>query len=387
MDTLRISLITAIGALILVPIPRTRTHEVRAASPDRVELLRVPDGQLQPHAVVDSAGLVHLTYFGGEPSHGDVFYTRLSNGRFAPAVRVNTLSGSAIATGNVRGPSLALGRNGRVHVAWMGSDRAPRTGDVKPMLYTRSRADDTFEPERNVHQNPGPIDGGSVGADRSGHVYIAWHSESPGSKGEPNRRAWVAESSDDGETFAHETPASPAEAGACGCCGTGTFVDSGARVYVLFRSARETSHREAMLLTSTDHGATFTSRSLQDWQIPTCPMSTFAFAEGDGATVAAWESAGQVYWTRVDGARDEQPVSPPGSTRGRKHPSIARNRHGETLLAWTEGMGWSRGGTLAWQVFDKTGAPIGDPGRAEGVPAWSLVAAIAKRDGTFAIIY
>jgi hypothetical protein len=374
------------GVLALVPAALTRSHQVDA-SQDRVTLLRVPDGGLQPRAVVDNAGVVHVTYFNGEPSHGDVFYARLSNGRFARAVRVNTQPGSAIATGNVRGPSLALGRDGQVHVAWMGSDRAARSDEAAPVLYTRSRSDGSFEPERNVHQNPGPIDGGSVGADRSGHVYVAWHSESPGSKGEVNRRAWVARSSDDGRTFTHETAASPADSGACGCCGTGTFVDSRATLYVLFRAARDTSHREAMLLTSTDRGATFTPRSLQDWEIAACPMSTFAFAEGDGAVVGAWETAGQVYWRRVDESRDARPIAPPGSTGARKHPSIARNARGETLLAWTEGMGWSRGGTLAWQLFDKTGAPASDPGRAEGVPAWSLVSAVASADGSFAVIY
>jgi hypothetical protein len=366
----------------------TKPSAVEAvSSQSRVALLRVPDGGLQPRAVVDTAGVVHVTYFGGEPSHGDVFYSRLSNGHFGPAVRVNTQPDSAIATGNVRGPSLALGRDRRVHVAWMGSDRAPRAGDAAPMLYTRSRADGTFDPDRNLHQNPGPIDGGSIAADRNGHVYVVWHSESPGSSGETGRRAWVAQSSDDGTTFAHEAAASPAESGACGCCGNATFVDTRAALYVLFRAARETSHRETMLVTSSDCGKTFRPRSIQDWQVSACPMSTFAFAEGDRATVAAWETAGQVYWTRVDGEREERPISAPGSTGARKHPAIARNARGETLLAWTEGMGWSRGGSLAWQLFDNTGRPIGEPGRADVVPAWSLVAAYARPDGSFALIY
>jgi hypothetical protein len=120
-----------------------------------------------------------------------------------------------------------------------------------------------------------------------------------------------------------------------------------------------------------------------------CPMSTVSLAEGGDAVVAAWETAGQIYWTRVDTLNDRTlaPTAAPGATGARKHPSIARNAHGETLLAWTEGMAWSRGGTLAWQVYDKAGAPLGEAGRAEGVPAWSLVAAFARADGTFAIIY
>lgn len=388
MTLTRLSKYLVLCALMVLPFALTRARLLDAAtSPDAVALLRVPNGGLQPHAIADRAGVVHVTYFAGQPAQGDVFYTRLVEGRFSPAVRVNTQSGSSIATGNVRGPSLALGRDGRVHVAWMGSDRAARTGDVAPMLYTRSRADGTFEAERNVHHHPGPIDGGSVGADAGGRVYVAWHSEAPGSKGEANRRAWVARSTDDGATFAEERQASPADAGACGCCGTATFVDSDATLYVLFRSARRTSHREATLLTSADRGNTFRSRALQDWDIAACPMSTFAFAEGSGETVAAWETDGQVYWTQISDSDHERPIAAAGTAGGRKHPSIARNARGETLLAWIEGMGWSRGGTLAWQLFDKSGAPVREPGHAEGVPAWSLVSAFVKPDGSFAILY
>src|SRR6185437_11198768 len=64
----------------------------------------------------------------------------------------------------------------------------------------------------------------------------------------------------------------------------------------------------------------------------------------------------------------------PGAAGNRKYPSIAGNAQGETLLAWTEGMGWKKGGGLAWQVFDRSGHPIGSEARVPGVPVWSLVA-------------
>lgn len=376
--------VAALGALVVYP-----STVMRANGTGSVDLVRVPDGGLQPDVAVGGDGRVHMIYFAGEPAHGDVFYTRLdADGRLAPAVRVNGQPGSVLATGNVRGAHLALG-GGRVHVAWVGSDRAVKTGDVAPMLYTRSRADGGFEPERNVHQNAGPIDGGSVGADENGHVYVAWHSEMPGQKGEDTRRAWITRSTDGGATFAHEMAASPASAGACGCCGTDTFVDRRGAAYVLFRGARETSHRETVLLTSADGGSTFASQVLQDWPISACPMSTYTLAEGSGAVVAAWETAGQIYWTSIDPStrKAATPIAAPGDASGRKHPAIARNDRGETLLAWTEGMGWSRGGSLAWQLFDRDGSPVGTIGRADGVPAWSLVSAFARRDGRFAILY
>jgi len=50
-------------------------------------------------------------------------------------------------------------------------------------------------------------------------------------------------------------------------------------------------------------------------------------------------------------------------------------------------MGWKKGGRLAWQVYDKSGHATADRGQSDGVPAWSLVAAFARPDGGFTIVY
>jgi hypothetical protein len=63
------------------------------------------------------------------------------------------------------------------------------------------------------------------------------------------------------------------------------------------------------------------------------------------------------------------------------------NAKGERLLAWTEGVRWQTGGAVAWQRFDGKGHPIGELGRRDGVPTWSLVAAYARRDGGFTVVY
>ena len=56
---------------------------------------------------------------------GDVFYVHSGDGvRFSKPMRVNRHPKSAIAMGNIRGAQLAVGKGGRVHVAWMGSDQA-----------------------------------------------------------------------------------------------------------------------------------------------------------------------------------------------------------------------------------------------------------------------
>ena len=271
-------------------------------------VVRTPDEGLQPQAAVDRAGLVHVVYFKGPAAQGDLFYTRLNSvtGRFSGALRVNTHAGSAIATGTVRGAHVALGRNGRVHVAWMGSSVATHraTGGATPMLYARMNdAGTAFEPERNLLQFATGLDGGgSIAADASGRVYVAWHAGGPSSQGEGDRRVWVARSKDDGRTFAREVAASPPEQGACGCCGMRAAVDSAGTLFMLFRSAREMVNRDTFMLTSRDHGVSFIADKLHGWNVGACQMSTYALAATGERTFAAWETAGQVHWLSVDSA-------------------------------------------------------------------------------------
>jgi hypothetical protein len=368
---------------------------IRAAEPaGKVTVLRVPQGGIQPQAAVDGEGTVHLVYFHGDPRHGDLFYVRSRDGTaFSNPIPVNSQSGSAIAVGNIRGAHLAVSKGGRVHVAWMGVGKAePRApGDAAPMLYTRlNDAGTAFEPQRNVIRSAVGLDGGgSVCADGAGNVYVAWHAPEPGAKGEENRRVWLARSTDGGRTFAPESAVSPAGTGACGCCGMRAFCDRKGTVYLLYRSAAEKVHRDAYLLVSRDHGASFRAEDLSPWEINACPMSSFVFAEGGGNVLAGWETNGQVSFVRVDPAsgRHGEPIPAPGPVGGRKHPAVAANDRGESILVWTDGMGWSRGGGLSWQVFGQDGRPTAERGKAPGVPVWSLVAVFARPDGGFTVVY
>ena len=105
--------------------------------------------------------------------------------------------------------------------------------------------------------------------------------------------------------------------------------------------------------------------------------------------LAAWETRGQVYFSRIDPRthRAGPPIAPEGGVGDRKHPAVAGNARGETILVWTEGTGWQKGGSLAWQVFDRDGRPGGMSGRIkDGVPVWGLATVVARPDGGFAII-
>ena len=366
--------------------------EAAATSPAiaRVTLLRVPDGGLQPQAATDSSGNVHLIYYTGDPMGGDIFYVRSMDGAtFSKPLQVNSHGASAIAAGNIRGAHIALGKNGLVHVAWMGSKLAePKGPGGQPtMLYTHLNASGTaFEPERSIIQFSYGLDGGgAVAADPAGNVYVIWHAPEPGKEEEANRRVWVARSSDNGNSFAREKAAWNEPTGACGCCGMGALADADGALYIQYRSAAQVMNRDTYLLTSKDHAQTFSGAKLDNWSVGKCVMSTQALLPGP---TTAWETKGQIFFAGPSGKR----VAAPRNSEVRKHPALAANAHGDILLVWTEGMAWKKPGTLAWQLYDHNGNPKGTAGPAPevpalSVPAFSLVAAFARPDGGFTIVY
>ena len=350
----------------------------------RVELVRTPEGGLQPQAAVDPSGTLHLIYFKGDPKAGNVFYVQQKRDEtgFSPAIRVNSRDGSVMAIGSIRGAQMALGKNGRVHVVWNGATGAETAvidgKKTEPMVYTRI-SNGRFEPERNVLTFAAGLDGGgSVAADEHGNVFVAWHANPPDNKlGERGRAVFVARSQDEGKTFASEERASEVPTGACGCCGMKAFA-SGKDLYLLYRGASNVVNRDMHLVRSGS------SLLLDPWNVATCPMSSASMVAGASEVYAAWETAGQVRMAKVTPAAAK--ISPPGEGK-RKHPSLAVNAAGQVLLAWTENTGWAKGGSVAWQLFTGDLQPTGEKGLSPGVPAWSLVSAVALADGSFRIFY
>ncbi len=379
---------------------------LRAGQDHAIRLLGVPQGGLQPQAAVDANGVIHIVYLYGDPAAADIGYVRIRpDGGFSSPVRVNSQPGSAIAIGTVRGAHLAIGKSGSVHVAWNGSSTAEPKGKrgTSPMLYTRLVRSRTsvgvldergngFEPQRNLMTFTSGLDGGgTVAADPRGNVYVTWHGqgerEGRPTEGEQNRRVWLAYSSDGGKTFAAERAISPENLGACACCGMGALADDEGKLYVMYRSAREMVHRDMYLLMSSDLGRTFRAVNVQPWEIGACPMSTVSLARGNGGVLLAWETDKQVYFTSVDartGAVGNR-VPAPGAGNNRKHPSIAVNERGELLLAWTEGTGWKKGGSLRCQLFDTKGEPLTGAAAEVRVPAWDFGAAVV-RGRSFAVV-
>ncbi|HYE75850.1 MAG TPA: sialidase family protein, partial [Blastocatellia bacterium] len=361
-----------------------------AESAQKITLIKTPNDGLQPQTVIDAKGVIHLIYFKGEPSGGDVFYVKKEPQaeKFSAPIRVNSQPGSVIAAGTVRGAHIAIGKNSRVHVSWMGSHMAEPKGpsNAEPMLYARlNDARTAFEPQRNLMQFATGLDGGgSVAADAQGNVYVAWHGQGE-TKGEEHRRVYLAKSRDEGKTFTREKPAYDLPTGSCACCGMRAFAETGGKLYLVYRTATEQVNRDMYLLSSKDGGETFQGFRLHNWKINACPMSTSSFAHGPTGTFVAWETEGQVYYSSVN--QSSAPIAAPDNTGKRKHPVIAVNSQGEMLFVWTEGTGWKKGGSLAWQLYGKDGKPNGEKGEVAGVPVWGLAAVVARPDGGFTVFY
>jgi hypothetical protein len=241
-------------------------------SPAQVEVLKTPHGGIQPQAIVDAQGILHLIYFKGEALAGDLFYVRREAGRkdFSSPIRVNSQPASAVATGTVRGGRIALGKAGRVHVGWFGSGKV-KAASGSPMLYARlNDAGTAFEEQRNLMQITSGLDGGgTVTADSVGNVYVAWHGlKIGGARGEDERQVWVARSTDEGKIFAKEAPAWAEPTGVCACCAMQALADSKGAISMLYRSATADVNRDIYLLSSKNQGAHFEGLLVHKWKVP-----------------------------------------------------------------------------------------------------------------------
>lgn len=356
------------------------------ATAAEVRLERVPEGGMQPQIATARDGTLHLIYLHGDPRGCDVRHVTKKPGASAWSTprTINSTPHSAIAAGTIRGAQIAIGRDGSPHIVWNGPGDHKR-GIPAPLFYSRSlNGGGSFEPQRDLRAGTQALDGGaSIAASPQGAVFVVWHGAPAGAEpGEINRRVYVLKSTDNGRTFATPQIANAADPGVCACCSLKAFITPGGELFTLYRAARDKTQRDVVLMTSRDGGATFQHRDIGRWAIHACPMSSFS-AISDGAhTRGAWEAEGKVYTALLDAGSDALAVSG-GKAR---HPSLAINEQGETLITWSIGTGWQKGGQLGWLVLDPSGRPTPQHGTQSGIPVWGFTAAYAE-GGSFTILY
>ncbi|HEY9719633.1 MAG TPA: hypothetical protein V6C69_19295 [Trichormus sp.] len=352
-----------------------------------VKLIHLPAGATQPQAIVDAAGTIHLMYYKGNQYHGDLFYVKASTSApdsFSPEVRINSVPDSACALGTIRGGKLALGRNNRIYVVWNGSPRTAKNGTL-PFFFSQSADGKAFTPQRNVIQGKEFIDGGgSVTADDQGNVYLLWHAIATKNAAETTGRIYMLKSGNDGATFGTARTIDKAGQGTCGCCSMSATAYGG-MIYVLYRASGAGTARNTNMLISRNGGATFSSECVQEWQSNVCPGTSFSIATASGDVVGAWETKGHLFFAKLADIPLHIKAAPNGSEQ--RYPSLSLGRDGSTLLTWTKGAGWQKGGTLQWQAYDHDFHPVGSQGSSGDTPVWSFSSAVALNGNHYAIYF
>lgn len=364
---------------------------IAAHAPAQVTLVKAPEGTIQPKALVDAAGTTHLLSYRGSARGGDLMYATKPAGAaaFGDGVRVNSAADSAIAIGTIRGGQFALGKGGVVHVVWNGSPTKKQ--EMAPLFYARSKSDGSGFAEQRAMSGGWIMDGGgAVAADASGNVFVFYHGGNPDRRDEDNRRVLVRISHDAGATFEPEQLISPEGLGVCGCCAMQAFADASGHVFVIYRTTSDGgARRDIATMHSADHGRTWTHDVASRWKIAACPMSSMSIAQAGTRVLMAWEKEGQIFIGEWDAAAGKlgRIMEMPGAPAGRKHPVITSDSGGRALVAWTEGTGWSKGGSVAWQMLDGELKPAGDHGREGGVAVWSFVAPVPAAGGGFVVLH
>src|SRR5262245_14785724 len=203
---------TPIALLLVVLFSSTLRAEVR--------VLELPAGAQVPDAVQDAGGVIHVTYGTGLP--GDGYYVKSTDrGKsFSKPVKLHRKA-DTVTTGMERGPKLALGKDGVIHVVWLGFYK--KGGGA---YYTRSTdGGKSFEPERPLQEPDYGLDNATVAADGQGNVIVLWTGGLPGVSHDADSPTAspiiLVRSTDEGKTFSkNEVVKSdhPASLHACGCC-------------------------------------------------------------------------------------------------------------------------------------------------------------------------
>jgi len=251
-----------------------------------------------------------------------------------------------------QGEDLAIGKDGRVHVAMANNAWKLKLPEEEWGFCYSSLAPGTksFSAVRNINQKPS--EGFSLAADEVGNVTACFLSD----------KLFTMISHDNGETFTQYAEPN-VDWNPCNCCTTASVFGADGRLAVLYRE--ETDNERDIYVALLDRlgkGEPVRGRvSSTPWQLNGCPMTYFAINRTAGGYVAAWPTKGQVYFARLD---NKGAVLPPGEiktpgTSGMRNSLLALSaRDGATLVAWKDK------DVLGWQLYDAGAQPIEKPGSA-----------------------
>jgi len=277
-------------------------------------------------------------------------------------VRVNPNAGEATAW---RGdpPTLAVATDGTVYVGW--AARAAAQGHAS-ILYLSASKDGgrTFAPPTKINDDEKAGEHGmhSLAVGQDGRIHLAWLDErnlkapaerhTAGGKKmeqmEQNREVFTAFSTDGGRSFSKNQRIA---AEACPCCKTAVAVGADGRVYIGWRQVLPGEYRHIGIASSADGGATYSAPVIvsdDKWLIAGCPVSGPAlFVANDGTLRIMWYTEGErgttgLYWaeSRDQGKTfSERKLFAGGQAFG--NPLLLSDGAGKLIAVW----GNSDGGT------------------------------------------
>lgn len=331
----------AIAIVLLIVGPSAPQLVAAEESKARVQVLPLRRNGSVPDAEVDASGNVHVAFY----SEGDVYYTRSSDKgeSFSAPLRINSEPGFAMG-GAFRGPDLAIGKGGRIHVVWFNAGyQQKRPKNEWGVMYSRLAPDaKKFERSRNL--NARPSDNFSLAADGEGRVAAIWMANG----------IFATISNDGGNSFAS---ALDLKVDPCECCGSRAVYQAGKDLVVLYRDKAD-GDRDTFVARLPDGGKSFRSVKISQtpWAIESCPMTGSFLQQTKKGLIAGWETKGEVFFARLGDLGKRLPAGEIRASRRGRYPVVLEASDGVCLVAWKNGR------KLEWQLFDGANRPIGDGG-------------------------
>ena len=315
----------------------------------RVTSIRVPGTSKVFKAQTGADGVIHLLFDAVDGPQ----YVKSQDGGLTFSAPMTVVDAAAQKPGlKFSGADLAVGKEGRVHVAMANNAwklKLPK--DEWSLHYaTHPPGAKSFSPLRNLNHQPS--EGFSLAAGERGAVTACFLSG----------RLFAMVSRDGGDTFTPSAELNPAW-NPCDCCTTAAAYGRDGRLALLYREETNNERDIYVALLDQNHEAR-PSRvriSSTPWEIKGCPMTYFTITPTATGYVAAWPTKGQVYFARLN---KDGTVLPPGEI---KTPGTSGMRMGLLAVSADDGVSlvaWKNKEVLGWQLYDAKGQPQGEPGSA-----------------------
>ena len=353
-----------------------------------VNIIQAPIGSFVPDVVIDKTGLLHMVY----AQNNNAYYvnSRDNGATFSTAVKINS-SGKVEFKMGERGPKLAVGNDGVIHVVW-GDLWSPT--DKVYTRYTRSiNGGKTFENLKTLSSVDG-VDGITVAADGKGNVFCFWHMMLPVQSTIPQATfIHFARSINNGVSFTADTNIRlKSHSGlACSMCMMRARFGTDGKVYVIFRIP-ENNIRDFYVFKGLPADTSFDMIRVNNdnWNINTCPMvGPEMTVAPDSRFIAAFMSGNKVYWAISDSGvtKFRLHVSTPLNETNEIYPSAIANQRGQVLFLWQVGpMSTSGTSTVKWALYGLDGTYFGKKNTIGTTTSGTKATSFTGSDDNFYII-